>query len=256
MTVSEVNSVVSSSGRSPYLGIYQVNMTTAVSSNAMIPERRNSRLNMRAKLQHGRMDRFLQSVEQTYHHQPVDGYSHYREYDRRLMGIFRPVNKALVLIGILLCCSFGERHRTEDDLCADIRTQTVNNGKVICFNSPTRSGDSPVPVSMHKTITGPKTSYSVVLRGYGTNNYTDVKGVSILFEDGSKIVRPRGKLRTYERPNGIEYSAVVLLNDDEMKLLRTLRIAKYQLYIYDTDLKRSMAERLRGYASCIRHMHP
>lgn len=94
-------------------------------------------------------------------------------------------------------------------------------------------------VSFMKVI-GKKNSaqYVSVYANGSTLNY-GCYGVSILFENGKKIVRSKEKVDTDYNNNGWQYKAFFTPTLNEINLLKTLKITAVKLYIYDVDVDES-----------------
>lgn len=89
-------------------------------------------------------------------------------------------------------------------------------------------------------VTGKKHSnqyVSIYLNG-STLNY-GCYGVSILFENGKKIVRSKEKVDTDYNDGGWRYKAFFTPTLNEITLLKTQKISAVKLYIYDSDINES-----------------
>jgi tetratricopeptide (TPR) repeat protein len=94
-------------------------------------------------------------------------------------------------------------------------------------------------VSFMKVV-GKKNSaqYVSVYANGSTLNY-GCYGVSILFENGKKIVRSKEKVDTDYNDSGWQYKAFFTPTLNEINLLKTLKITAVKLYIYDVDVDES-----------------
>jgi len=94
-------------------------------------------------------------------------------------------------------------------------------------------------VSFMKVI-GKKNSaqYVSVYANGSTLNY-GCYGVSILFENGKKIVRSKEKVDTDYSNSGWQYKAFFTPTLNEINLLKTLKIVAVKLYIYDANVDES-----------------
>lgn len=91
-------------------------------------------------------------------------------------------------------------------------------------------------VSFMKVI-GKKTSsqyVSITVKG-STLNY-GCYGVSILFDNGKKIIRSKEKIGTKYSDSGWRYKAFFTPTLNEITLLKTQRVSAVKLYIYDADV--------------------
>jgi hypothetical protein len=78
---------------------------------------------------------------------------------------------------------------------------------------------------------------SISVKG-NTLNY-GCYGVSILFENGKKIVRSKEKVESDYNDSGWEYNAFFAPTLNEINLLKTQKITYVKLYIYDADITES-----------------
>lgn len=85
------------------------------------------------------------------------------------------------------------------------------------------------------SITKVGTSHYVGLSVEGATLNYGCYGVSILFENGKKIIRPNEKVETGYR-NGWTYSVFFTPTTNEINLFKTSRIVYVKLYIYDSDI--------------------
>ena len=99
-----------------------------------------------------------------------------------------------------------------------------------------------------KTYYSPTTTISIAkfVQGKSSNQYISISvpgstlnygcyGVSILFENGKKIVRPNEKVET-NYSDGWSYRAFFTPTTNEINLLKSYKVVAVKLYIYDTDV--------------------
>ena len=99
-----------------------------------------------------------------------------------------------------------------------------------------------------KTYYSPTTTISIAkfVKRKSSNQYISIDvpgstlnygcyGVSILFENGKKIVRPNEKVDT-NYSGGWSYRAFFTPTANEINLLKSYKVVAVKLYIYDTDV--------------------
>lgn len=99
-------------------------------------------------------------------------------------------------------------------------------------------------VSFMKVL-GKKTStqYVSIKVSGNTLNY-GCYGVSLLFENGKKIVRSKEKIKTGYSGNYWEYTAFFSPSLSEIALLKTQKINAVRLYIYDANINESESSKV------------
>jgi tetratricopeptide (TPR) repeat protein len=91
-------------------------------------------------------------------------------------------------------------------------------------------------VSFMKVIGKGKSSQYVSVNVYGSTLNYGCYGVSILFENGKKIIRSNEKVDTDYNDSGWRYKAFFTPTLNEINLLKTQKITAVKLYIYDADV--------------------
>jgi hypothetical protein len=142
----------------------------------------------------------------------------------------------------------------EDAVCHQITQQKLPLANVDYLHSPNRGPAHKNQVSIHKTSNGDDISYSLVLRGYGTRPHSRVSGVTVYLKDGSRIKRDNAVVTAEIKDSSFEYSANIKLSVGEVEMLSTSPIAKHRMYIFDTEIDASTAQRFCLYAKCILKM--
>lgn len=94
-------------------------------------------------------------------------------------------------------------------------------------------------VSFMKVIGKGSSSQYVSIRVKGSTLNYSCYGVSILFENGKKIIRSKEKVDTDYNSDGWVYKAFFSPTLNEITLLKTQKITAVQLYIYDADINES-----------------
>jgi hypothetical protein len=98
---------------------------------------------------------------------------------------------------------------------------------------------------------GKPTLYYLGLRTYGSTVNVYEKGVTILFDDGTKWYK-QSKIDVQADNNGFEYSAFILLNASDLLTFTTKKIKKFRLYIYDGAINTSDADKFNLFIKCVK----
>lgn len=106
-------------------------------------------------------------------------------------------------------------------------------------------------LSINKYIKGGKSYYYLSLYAKGSTVNVNIKGVTILFEDGSKMLKPNEKIDV-DVSGGFRYSAFIPLTQLDLQKLGTTKITKFRLYIYDKDIPSIEGEKFTQYVNCIK----
>ena len=91
-------------------------------------------------------------------------------------------------------------------------------------------------ISFMKVIGKKSSSQYVSINLNGSTLNYGCYGVSILFENGKKIIRSKEKVDTDYNDSGWRYKAFFIPTLNEITLLKTQKISTVKLYIYDTDI--------------------
>lgn len=91
-------------------------------------------------------------------------------------------------------------------------------------------------VSFMKVISKGKSTQYVSINVKGSTLNYGCYGVSILFENGKKIIRTKEKVDTDYNSDGWAYKAFFSPTFNEINLLKTQKITAVELYIYDADI--------------------
>lgn len=99
------------------------------------------------------------------------------------------------------------------------------------------------PISISKYVTKNSSSQYISLKVNGSTLNYGCYGISILFDNGKKIIRPYEKVKTdYSSGSGWEYSAFFRPTQNEINIFKSYKIVAVKLYIYDTDIESSDAD--------------
>lgn len=136
-------------------------------------------------------------------------------------------------------------------ICDKIERKIDDFTSEINLNSPLSEGRKTSDVIIYKDIKSGKATYYLRLTAYGNTVSVDGKGVIILFEDGTKLNKPTQKVDVEAESSIFEYSAFITLTPNDLILLKTKKIAKFRLYIYDNSIDEYFAEKFTYYVKCI-----
>lgn len=140
----------------------------------------------------------------------------------------------------------------EDKYCNQILRREVDFANMVYYQTPSRGRVENAPTSIYRTLqVGDKDTYALQVRCYGTRPHSRVRGVTIFFLDGSRIVRNDAVVKVETTTRGYEYSAIIKLTVKELELLQSTPIAKQRIYIYDHEPDREFARILCLLSRCI-----
>lgn len=98
-------------------------------------------------------------------------------------------------------------------------------------------------ISIAKFVQGKKSNQYISIAVPGSTLNYGCYGVSILFENGKKIVRPHEKVET-AYSDGWSYRAFFTPTANEINLLKSYKVVAVKLYIYDADVNSREADDL------------
>jgi hypothetical protein len=117
----------------------------------------------------------------------------------------------------------------------------------ISYFSPQTSG-----VTVIKVVSKNISKYYLSIEEYGETANVDGKGLYLLFDDGSKIIRENVDIDVnVGRNGGFLYSAIIELSSDELNLLKSNKLTDNRLYIYDGKVDNESANLIQEYIKCI-----
>lgn len=94
-------------------------------------------------------------------------------------------------------------------------------------------------VSFMKVVGKRNSEQYVSIRVKGSTLNYSCYGVSILFENGKKIIRSKENVDSDYNESGWQYKAFFAPTLNEINLLKTQKITYVKLYIYDADITES-----------------
>ena len=136
----------------------------------------------------------------------------------------------------------------ENEVCSKINKKVDDFTNEIEFFSPSKSP------KIIKNINGKTSTYYLYLSSLGQTYNPNIKGIIILFKDGTKMIKDV-KISSQATAYGHNYSCNVLLNQNDLNILSTKNIKKYRLYIYDSEVSSIDSEKFRLQVKCIQKLN-
>ena len=121
--------------------------------------------------------------------------------------------------------------------CSDITKEVDKFTGETKFMSPSFVEDNlqEHPLVFYKKILGKDTLIMIRLETKGETISIE-KGVIILLNNGKKISRPDAKINVSVGDKGFNYSSMIVLSNEDVKMLKESLIASFRLYIYDCEV--------------------
>lgn len=94
-------------------------------------------------------------------------------------------------------------------------------------------------------------SFFLSLTSFGSAINLDIKGVTILFKDGSKWNRPEENIDVNVSGSRFKYSVFIKLTNEDLDLFSRKKIDKWRLYVYDSDLSDIKTEKIPFYTQAL-----
>ena len=135
-----------------------------------------------------------------------------------------------------------------------------------CFNKFTRNIDEfenmvrfgshfndNINICKYVNIENGSETYYMSLSTIASTISVGKKGVTILFDDKSKMVKNYEKIdiKVNAYGSGYEYYSIINLTKDDLYVLSTKKIYKFRLYIYDEEINQDFAENFKETVSCL-----
>ncbi|WP_313515557.1 hypothetical protein [Sphingobacterium sp.] len=139
----------------------------------------------------------------------------------------------------------------EEKLAQEISKEVDDFTGEIKYNSPLSENYSINDMIVYKHINNGKTVYYLSLHTTGSTVNVGERGVIILFDDGTKLSKPNVEIDVDASEHGFEYSAFITLTSNDLIALKSKKINKYRLYIYDNTIDQNFAEKFRIYVKKI-----
>lgn len=139
----------------------------------------------------------------------------------------------------------------EDLLAKDISKEIDDFTGEIKYNSPLSENYSMNDMIIYKQINKGAPVYYLSLHTTGSTVNVKERGVIILFEDGTKLSKPNIEINVKAGDRGFNYSAFFSLTSNDLIALKSKKIKKYRLYIYDNTIDQNFADKFRIYVKKI-----
>ncbi len=154
--------------------------------------------------------------------------------------------KKIVLMLILLNtnCIFSQIDCSKTERKIDEFTEQVY------INSPLINRGGMSNMVIYKIIEKTRTVYSIHLNATGNTINFNIKGVIVIFDDGTKWTSDDRVECDYDDGH-YNYSTYLTLTEEDVIVFSTKKISKYRLYIYDKEIKEKEAERFRENVECV-----
>ncbi|NDJ00081.1 hypothetical protein GWA97_13405 [Flavobacterium sp. LaA7.5] len=135
----------------------------------------------------------------------------------------------------------------EDFYCKKIDVKVDKFENKQSYFTPYTSG-----VLLMKTVKNGKANIFLSINELGKTLNVGKTGLTLLLENGKKISKPDAKIDVETNGYGeYVYNTLVLLTEDDIKLLLENNITDNRLYIYDGVIKKEDAEVIREYLKCL-----
>lgn len=144
-----------------------------------------------------------------------------------------------------------QKAMSKEGFCDKIEFSVDDFTNVATFNNPTFENGQITPMILYKIIENSNTKYYLSLRSYGVTVNVMEKGVIILFDDGTKINKPKVEIDVEADKKGFEYRAYFSLTEAEVLSLTVKKIKKFRLYIYDKEVGKALSEKFTYYVKCL-----
>lgn len=147
-----------------------------------------------------------------------------------------------------------------------LTTKTTYNPTILCeqnmrevdeftneinINTPYPALGESSSVILYKSIKTGKTVYYLALQTNGSTLNVSKQGVTVLFEDGTKFIKPTAALDIDAADDGYAYSAFIPITLSEVQMFTKNRIKKFRLYIYDGEITPQTAEKFTIWSKCV-----
>lgn len=136
----------------------------------------------------------------------------------------------------------------EGFLCKQLEIEKDKYSSKITTRTPTQYEYSIVKIEENDT-----SSIYLKLQAYGRTLNINKKGLKILFDDGSVLIKPEAKIgyKNEKGTKGWTYRCFIRLNENDIETLTSNKITDYSLYIYERKMKDSNAIDLKEYLKCM-----
>jgi len=162
------------------------------------------------------------------------------------------IMKSLLIIALLLFTINGYSQKIEEKKEPLLKTKGCDFDKhtddftgEIIIKSP-----AVYNMQIEKFINKTKTSYFLILKATSSECFVNKTAVNLIFTDSSKWNKT-AKITSDIVGGEFEYTALILLNDNDLQLFSTKKIWKYRLYVLDRKVNNGEAANFMGFVKCI-----
>ncbi|HEY1192616.1 hypothetical protein [Flavobacterium sp.] len=141
----------------------------------------------------------------------------------------------------------------ESVFCAKLEREVDDFTDEIKISSPLMISGSLSPIMIYKYLKkGKPPLYYLSLKTSGSTLTVNGKGVIVLFDDGTKWLKPQNKVDIDATSNGYMYSSFIPLSTTDLATFTTKKIKKIRLYIYDGSVVPSDADKFTLFVKCLK----
>lgn len=155
------------------------------------------------------------------------------------------MKKTLLLFSILFTTLTSAQEK-EIDYCSHYGIDKDKFSNKVTYRS-----NSVKNISFVKLVENKTTNVYMSISIIGSTVNVGEKGVYLLFDDGTKIIKKEVEINVESTSKGFEYSAFFKINKNDLSILKTKFLTDFKLFIYDDVLKSGDASDLREYAKCL-----
>jgi hypothetical protein len=119
------------------------------------------------------------------------------------------------------------------------------------MNSPIIIESRISPLIVYKNYTDKGTVYYLSLNTVGSTLNVAKRGVTILYEDGSKLEKPGSEIDTDATDHGYRYSAYIMMTERELSKFAKVGVDKFRLFIYDENVDDNLTNSFKKYVECL-----
>ena len=141
----------------------------------------------------------------------------------------------------------GDLDYPEDFFCSKIKNEKDKFEDAERFYTPTENG-----IRFMKTSSKGKSIIFLSVNNYGSSLSVAKKGLTILFEDGTKFTKPEANVDAkVNSGSGYFYSVFIQLTQEEIIFFTEKNITDSRVYAYDNTVKKDSAKKIRAYLKCL-----
>ncbi|AUC79297.1 hypothetical protein CW736_07820 [Nonlabens sp. MB-3u-79] len=155
--------------------------------------------------------------------------------------------KSILVIGLMFTVLISNAQ-------TDLKLSKYRKQLEVTVNELSGDIDYVIPKGYNKQVQFRKTTsgtYYMCIEQSSSSIFTGT-GVTLYFEDGSKIEKPKQKVdyRLNTRSNTFDHNAWLRLTDEEWEQVKTSNLKGIKMYVFDIIIKKP--EKIRAHANIIR----